>query len=192
MLLQRYINYATIVIALASFPFFFYITRISNELQDVRLGIRNLRRELPKDFEGRLIDINLRYLDQYYLETRIQANKSFLSSLAVGFMSFILIGFSIILLLMDKVEAGAITLASGTVTQFISAVFFYLFNKTVLSMASYHQRLVFTQNIALAMKLVQGLSGDKKAEMTATIIDKLLFDLNAYLAGKVGPPTQVS
>ena len=43
--------------------------------------------------------------------------------------------------------------AAGILSEFIAAVFFYLYNKTIQKMREYHQKLVLTQNISLALKI---------------------------------------
>jgi Cyanobacterial TRADD-N associated 2-Transmembrane domain len=90
---------------------------------------------------------------------------------------------SIVLFYYEKIPAASVSVMAGAITQFISALFFYLFNKTVLSMASYHQRLLFTQNIALSLKLVQSLAEDKRQSLIENIVAELTRDLNLHLSG---------
>ena len=49
-----------------------------------------------------------------------------------------------------KISSYIVT-ASGVLSEFIAAVFFYLYNQTILKMSEYHQKLVLTQNISLAL-----------------------------------------
>ena len=41
-----------------------------------------------------------------------------------------------------KTEPFYVTCASGVITEFIVAIFFCLYNKTVISMSKYHNKLV--------------------------------------------------
>jgi Cyanobacterial TRADD-N associated 2-Transmembrane domain len=157
---------------------------IQRQLEDARLGIVQIASELPDDLESKLISLNLKYQDRYYLETGLQANKSFYASLMVAILGFIMVCTAIVLFFYEKITAAYVTVAAGAITEFISAVFFYLFNKTILSMASYHQRLLFTQNIALSLKLVHSLPEDKRLPLIERIVAELTRDLNLYLGGQ--------
>lgn len=82
---------------------------------------------------------------------------------------------------LEKVEPSYITCASGVITEFISAIFFYLYNKTVTSMSKYHNKLVLSQNISIALKVADTLPDSDKTKAKNTIIDELLKDVNSYL-----------
>jgi hypothetical protein len=47
-----------------------------------------------------------------------------------------------LLYIKDLSAAGYVTVASGALSEFIAAVFFYLYNRTILSMSQYYQKLV--------------------------------------------------
>lgn len=81
----------------------------------------------------------------------------------------------------DKVEPSYITCASGIITEFIAAIFFYLYNKTVSSMSKYHNKLVLSQNISIALKVADSLPTEDKIKTKNTIITELLKDINIYL-----------
>ena len=92
--------------------------------------------------------------------------------------------FAILLLFGDseKITPAYITCASGAITEFISAVFFYLYNKTVTSMNSYHDKLVLSQNIAFALRIageMEGMGEKNKAKLA--IINELVKDVNAQM-----------
>jgi hypothetical protein len=77
--------------------------------------------------------------------------------------------------------AGTVSAAAGILGQFISAVFFYLYNQTVAKMADYHRKLVFTQNIGLALKISDGLPVEEKTRAQLALIETLSKDINQYL-----------
>jgi hypothetical protein len=168
---------------IVAIPFALNAIRVHLHLENLRLQITGLRADLPRDLEGILVEINLKYLDQYYLETRIQASRSFSASLLVGVAGFVIIAISLLMFYQRWLTEAMVTLAAGTIIEFISAVFFYLFNKTVLSMASYHQRLVFTQNIALAINIAKSAPEQERAKMFELVLNALLSDINQHLAG---------
>lgn len=159
------------------------LLKTQRRIENVRLQIAGLRAGLPRDLEGALVEINLKYLDQYYLETRIQANKSFSASLLMGIVGFCVTCVSMIMFFKQMLTPAMLTLAAGTITNFISVVFFYLFNRTVLNLASYHQKLVFTQNIALAMKIAQSVPDSERIKMSEIVLSSLLANINEHLAG---------
>ena len=100
----------------------------------------------------------------YCLKTNIQADKSFNFSLAAAVVSLLLIIFGIVLSLFGQTNSATVSAGAGVLGEFISAVFFYLYNQTIAKMADYHRKLVFTQNIGLALKISDGLTGNEKTE----------------------------
>ena len=84
-------------------------------------------------------------------------------------------------MLQNKAEAGKIITASGVLSEFIAAVFFYLYNKTITKMSEYHQKLVLTQNIGLALKIVETLPDDEKVAAKAGLVKNLTESVNRYL-----------
>ncbi len=82
---------------------------------------------------------------------------------------------------LEKAEPSYVTCASGVITEFIAAIFFYLYNKTVSSMSKYHNKLVLSQNISIALKVADTLPSDDKTKSKNMIISELLKDINTYL-----------
>ena len=70
-----------------------------------------------------------------------------------------------------------ISTGSGIVTEFIAAIFFYLYNRTVRQMKGYHDSLLNVQNILLSLKLVE----DTKEESEKV---KMIGQMLEYLVGK--------
>lgn len=88
------------------------------------------------------------------------------------------IGFSFF----SKTDTAAVSAGAGVLGQFISAVFFYLYNQTVAKMADYHRKLVFTQNIGLALKISDGLPSPEKTKAQTVLIETLSKDINQHLS----------
>lgn len=145
----------------------------------------NLQETIEEDFFTKLIKINFKYVDKYYLQTQVQADKSFMVSIVIAVVSFIIIAIGILLMFVSPVEkesVAIVTTSAGVLSEFIAAVFFTLYNKTTLKMAEYHQKLVLTQNIALALKLSEGLPDEDKKEAQKDLINKLTENINLYLS----------
>jgi phosphate/sulfate permease len=128
-----------------------------------------------KDFYAMLIQINFKYLDEYYQQTQVQARNSFsLSAFAAvaGFATLIIGIFQF-----KGASAGnnvpLIIIVSGVLSEFIAAVFFYLYTKTIQKMSQYHENLMITQNINLALKIAREMTGEDKTKALAQIVDRL-------------------
>src|SRR5271166_1844805 len=152
----------------------------------IKFGLKELSADKDQFFT-RLVTINFTYLDLYYRQTKQQANKSFWVSVVAAVAGFGMVIAGIYLLYANKVESGYVTTASGAISQFIAAVFFYLYNRTILSMSQYHQKLVITQNVSLALKTAENLSDPEKATAKVAIIRELTKNVNSYLSAVRGP-----
>lgn len=148
------------------------------------LGAESLQATIDEDFFTNLVKINFKYIDKYYLQTQIQAQNSFNISLGCALLSFLIIVIGIILMYFDKTTSAYIATGSGILSEFIAAVFFYLYNKTVLKMGEYHQKLVLTQNVSLALKIVEEMTGQEKISSQQRLVEELTRDVNQYLIKK--------
>jgi len=155
------------------------------EMQLAKFGSDELKDKLEENFFTKLVQINFKYLDQYYLQTQEQAEKSFRLSVFVSIAGFLIIATGIFILYYrpngNEKIAGYVTTGAGTLSQFISAVFFYLYNQTILKMSQYHQKLVLTQNISLALKMTDDMDKESKTKALEILIDRLTADVNKYL-----------
>lgn len=143
--------------------------------------VANVQDQVEEDIYENSIKMSYKYLDQYYLQTREQAQKGFFVTVCISIFGATLIGAGILAMFLEKVKPSYITCASGVITEFISAIFFYLYNKTVTSMSKYHNKLVLSQNISIALKVADTLPDSDKTKAKNTIIDELLKDVNSYL-----------
>lgn len=141
----------------------------------------NTQDEVTEDIFENSIKISYKYLDQYYLQTREQAQRGFFVTVCVAVFGALLIFVGVVAMFLEKVQPSYITCASGVITEFIAAVFFYLYNKTVSSMSKYHNKLVLSQNVSIALKVADSLPPDEKAKTKNLIITELLKDINTYL-----------
>lgn len=187
-----------------------------SKIEHISRSSEALQGALEQDFVTNLVRINFKYIDAYYLQTRIQADKSFTVTVAAAVVSLTLIVVGIVLMYFGGASAATatggvsvsttsapinpgaigspgaivgsaggtaaiISAAAGILGQFISAVFFYLYNQTVAKMAEYHRKLVFTQNIGLALKISDGLPSEQKTIAQLELIQTLSKDINQYL-----------
>ena len=151
---------------------------------DLTAKTESLQEDLDKDFFTNLVRINFKYLDKYYLQTQEQGDKSFLLCLVAGIVGLAIIAAGIVLMFLNQTSPAYITTAAGTISEFIAAVFFYLYNKTVVSMGEYHQKLVITQNIALALKITGELPEEARTHAQERLVETLTTDVNYLLCQK--------
>ena len=149
--------------------------------QLLKAGAAQLQDTIEVDFVTKLVQINFKYLDQYYEQTQNQANKSFVLSAFASLVGLAIVGLGIVMMFSGLVEPAYVTTAAGVASEFIAAVFFYLYNRTISKMSDYHDKLVVTQNISLALKIAEGLGDQARQEAHKQLIDRLSENVNQYL-----------
>lgn len=145
------------------------------------LGSEKLQDKIEEDFFTNLVKINFKYIDKYYLQTQIQADKSFSVSVICSIIAFLVIISGIILMYFNKTNSAYIATGAGVMSQFIGAVFFYLYNKTIIKMGEYHHKLVLTQNISLALKITEQMPETEKVISQSKLIEELTKDINKLI-----------
>lgn len=141
----------------------------------------NMQDEVEENLFESSIKMSYKYLDQYYAQTKDQANKGFLLTICVTIAGAILLFVGIIFMFINRVDASRITVASGVIVEFISAIMFYLYNKTVQSMGNYHDKLFLSQNVAIALKISDSITDEKRDDIKTQIVKELITDVNAYI-----------
>lgn len=188
--ISRFITRCFMGAALGSFFYGYFIflfrTSLSGRLRRieyklVQIGSEELKEKIEENFFTKLVQINFKYLDQYYLQTQEQADKSFKLASFASISGLLIIVTGIIMMLFSKTEPAYVTTGAGILSEFIASVFFYLYNRTILKMSQYHQKLVITQNISLALKITDDMESEQKAKSLELLIDRLTTDINKYL-----------
>ena len=141
----------------------------------------NIKDDVVEDIFENSIKMSYKYLDQYYLQTKQQAQKGFLATMLVAGFGALLIAGGIIAMYFGVVEPSYITCGAGVITEFVSAVFFYLYNKTVSSMSKYHNKLVLSHNISTALKVAESLPDSHQIEAKNLLVSELLKDINSHM-----------
>ena len=143
--------------------------------------IENIQEEVEENLFESSLKMSYKYLDQYYAQTKDQANKGFFITSGVTIAGAFLLFIGIICMFIEKTYASKITIASGVIVEFISAIMFYLYNRTVQSMGNYHDKLFLSQNVAMALKISDSLSDDKRDDIKSQIVKELITDVNSYI-----------
>lgn len=183
--------FLAIVCGLTSGLITFLYTNSIFEMQENRIRremieyeAEDIKKDIKEDIFENSIKMSYKYLDQYYLQTREQAQKGFLVTVCVAIFGAILIAVGIGSMFLGKIQPSYVTCASGVITEFIAAIFFYLYNRTITSMSNYHNKLVISQNISIALKVADSLPNEDKVNAKNIIIKELLKDVNSYLVQK--------
>jgi len=141
----------------------------------------NLKNDVEEDIFENSIKMSYKYLDQYYSQTKEQAQKGFWATMFVAALGAILIAGGIIAMYFGVADSSYVTCGAGVITEFISAVFFYLYNRTVSSMGNYHNKLVLSHNVSIALKVAESLPAEDQAKEKNQIISELLKDVNSHM-----------
>lgn len=132
-------------------------------------------------------------LATYYQTVLDHTQKSFETSRIVAIAGFVLILFGMAAAMFFPERGTSVPVlsgAAGVATEFISAIFFYLYNRTVSQMKEYHQSLLMVQNILLALKLVGDTTDpDRKAKMLETLLQFLVGPPRVWEETSSKPPT---
>jgi hypothetical protein len=131
------------------------------------------------NYFDKLVNINIDNLGDYYRLVKVHSRQSFLISVVSGIVGliFIIIGISVGFK-DNKVEnITYISTASGILIEFITSIFFYLYNKNVRQLKEYHDSLLDVQNILLSFKLIETTKDDKEKSV---MIQKMI----EFLVGK--------
>jgi hypothetical protein len=133
----------------------------------------------------RLVSINVENLAADYTLVKVHTNKSFNVAVGVGIVGFalIIVGLAVGFTDATKATITYISSGAGVITEFVSGVFFYLYNRTVRQMKGYHDSLLSVQNVLLSFKLVGDTKDDKeKVKMVAQMLGYLIGKQNVQAA----------
>ncbi|MGL5904363.1 MAG: TRADD-N-associated membrane domain-containing protein, partial [Cetobacterium sp.] len=161
--------------------FRFLLSLYKGRIKSYQIDEEKIKINKKDEFFNRLVEINFKYLDQYYFQTKEQADKSFFLVITSGIIGLGIIIVGIVLVYKGEQEPGNIAATAGILIEFITAIFFYIYNKTILKTGEYHKKLVLSQNISLALKTTEDFQGKEKFELREKIISEITKDINKYL-----------
>ncbi|MGV8127400.1 MAG: TRADD-N-associated membrane domain-containing protein [Methanothrix sp.] len=146
-----------ISILIVTITYIYYHYRpLDTKITELNKDIASSRATTAEEyFFQELIGININNQRQYYDLVKNHTEKSFTVSIIAGIIGFALIIASIYVGMENaKVEAAKLSAYAGIIIEFISAIFFYLYNRTVLQLKAYHDSLIDVQNALLSFRLV--------------------------------------
>ena len=203
---QRVVTVGNIAIALLAALFLGVISILMLQYLDeykietlksqlIGLGIEDAKKNVDEDIYQNLIKISYKYLDEYYLQTRQQAQKGFFVTVCVAIAGAIIVAIGIIAMFFGKTTPAYVTTASGTVTEFIAAVaekaeiskkdsekaLKAFVDVVTASMSDYHNKLVLSQNVSIALKISESMTKEQGEKVKEHIVEELMKDINTYI-----------
>lgn len=125
----KYIGYISVGIAFVVWLLFiFYNNRLKQKYKRLLLKIDDCQKEeikeiVDEDVFENAIKLSYKYLDEYYSQTREQAQKGFYVTIAIAVVGFGLIVTGIVIMYMGETEPTYVTCTAGVITEFISSFF---------------------------------------------------------------------
>ena len=123
-------------------------------------------------------------LSRFYDLSLSQAQRSFRWALAASMVGLVFFIIAVAFMLGNDKDTANVALIGGGIIQFISAVNFYLYNKTLSQLTLFQGRLETTQRFLLANSLTESLGDDYRDKTRAKLIDQLATSQYDKLSGK--------
>lgn len=115
-------------------------------------------------------------LQSYYEVNLSHARWSFWASLSSVIIGMITLLAGIYLLYVKEApETGIVATTAGVLSEFISATFFYLYNKNLKQLNYFYEKLIKFQDTYLAMGLINHLPEKERPEMFKAVISNLII-----------------
>ena len=133
-----------------------------------------------------LLLINLASLESYVTQTRLQAEQSFRLSRVVATIGFSLLAAGVVIgifsqLFMQRgLEVAYLASVAGLITEFISGVFFYLYNKTLQQINLFHAALQSSQKIAMSFMMTSLIKDEAQRDLARIESAKILLSTGAF------------
>ncbi|MCC8363610.1 hypothetical protein LK996_11075 [Lysobacter sp. A6] len=125
------------------------------------------------------------YVSAYYQTNQSHVLWSFWASMAALTVGLVVLVVGLGLALAGWSEALAITLsAAGVLTQFISAGFFFLYNKNLKQLNVFYGKLIENQDMFFALSLVGHTAPAERPGLILAVIGKIL--------SRTGPQTDLT
>lgn len=125
--------------------------------------------------------MNVSALEGYVAQTRIQAAQSFRLSQIVAVVGFLLIatgvaaGIYLSVTRQRVLDMAYIASGAGILTEFVSGVFFYLYNRTLHQINRFHDKLVAMEQTSMSLLASSQIKDEsKRDDATLTLARELL------------------
>ena len=161
-----------IVVAIAVFIDLFVISKRSIE------EARNKSRDFEKISDNKdiiaLMFDNAKELKEYYIISKNQAKSTFRIAIFSCILGFIIYVGGICAFVFAEKDVTVISVISGTVLEIVSGTTFWLYNKTLTQLNTYHRRLDETEKYLIAYQMIGEVAEEKRYEEQRNFVNYVL------------------
>ncbi|WP_322067333.1 TRADD-N-associated membrane domain-containing protein [Burkholderia ubonensis] len=143
-----------------------------------------------KDIFKYFLLINVSALEGYLAQSRLQAQSTFGMCKRVAYAGFGIVVIAVILAIISSwknfnngLTIAQLTGLAGVVTQLISAIFFFLYNRTLQQFNTSQDKLVSAQEMAISLMAVGAITDVVKRDDVSVEVVKLLLARGAKIGG---------
>lgn len=128
-----------------------------------------------------LLLLNTSALEEYIAQTRLQAEQSFRLSKIVAVLGFGLITVGIMLGIysnfsgIGSLDVAYLASVAGIIIEFISGVFFYLYNRTLQQLNLFHDKMISSQHVAMSFMANSLVADETKRDEIKADLSKMLM-----------------
>jgi TRADD-N domain-containing protein len=162
--------------------------------KDLYLG-EMAKADEPDEIFKHFLLANMASIESYVTTAKLQSQSSFALCRKVAYLSFALIlggvgiAFCELFFTNPNFDVAKITALAGILTQFISGIFFYLYNKTLEQMNRFSDKLSETQELAICFVANSNIKDDGKRDDSTAALAKLLLSQLTVTNGNATPAT---
>lgn len=132
--------------------------------------LKSLVEANPADVQ-RIAATQIELLSRYYEEVLKQSKASFSSAIIAAILGlFFFITATVFSFIVDDFNVSIVGVISGLIIEFVSAINFYLYNRSSLQMAEYQERLDRTQRFLIANSICEGMESDVKQQARLSLV----------------------
>lgn len=160
----------------------FFANRVVDSMNEKKSYSEKLESATGDSVFKYILLINISALEGYIAQTRIQAQQSFKLSKIIALVGFVILSIAILLSIYSTVKGnGNLNSAylggvAGVITEFTSAVFFYLYNKTLQQVNLFHDKLISMQHISMSYLATDLIQNEDKKDQAKIDISMQLMD----------------
>nr|QNO44015.1 hypothetical protein FIDFODCG_00001 [Methanosarcinales archaeon ANME-2c ERB4]QNO44214.1 hypothetical protein EAPJJHLA_00005 [Methanosarcinales archaeon ANME-2c ERB4]QNO44793.1 hypothetical protein HJJCBNBL_00005 [Methanosarcinales archaeon ANME-2c ERB4] len=159
----------------------FFVGELGRAQSDKKSFTEKLEAAQGDDIFKYMLLLNTSALEAYIAQTRLQAEQSFRLSKIVALVGFGILVVGIILgiysSLSDRtcLDAAYLTSVAGILTEFISGVFFYLYNRTLQQLNLFHDKMLSSEHVAMSFIASSLITDEIKCDECKTELSKILM-----------------
>jgi hypothetical protein len=137
---------------------------------DFKDSLDRISKAEPRDVQE-IAASQITLLGNYYEIALDQAQKSFIAAFVAAVIGLIFFLVSVVFLVfIDQIKLAMIGVIGAAITEVISGINFYLYNKSASQLVEFLKNLNMTQRFLLANSICEGLEGDYKQQARSDLV----------------------